>query len=664
MILPTLLLIALLASGLLYNLDKKQAFAGVKIEQLQEMVDWNRDVNFEEAKKNLRLAKEINQEKRRRKQLKDAGVSEEEITKIIQNERLARANGGRLPLSQNNKTSNNDDANNDENDENNDNDEENESVWLTDKPSKKAKKQSKDSEGVIINGEKMPSGSNAEMIKNQQQATHRQNIDNQQASNVEAQDDKNDYENNKNNNNNYAFTEKTTYDYVLQQKPVESNKPQRDAVYNDIEGLSEQSYDDFELSRMIKKAGENANNPQHFAVFAKEVAKIANKQNTTNNSDVEVEIPQMNYDNEDELFANSAINRKQYKLNNKHNNKKNNSKMYANNWVRYGGKNSKKNNQSKNVYQRLEHMYAIATEDEYNKTSNKNKLNRKITKNKNNSITNIKRTNRNANHKELYSWNSKKNTPNLNETNSNSEEMNEATNSDTEIILGKSYMTEKQAKAKQNGAPHPYRRESTDKRTQYQPQNIAQIAYDENNKHLKPAVFESHVINQVFDNLGDPNAVQIARALINKVGETDIKDEDGNTLLMHAVARKNQSLIAMLLAEGASPNAMNKEGFAPIHLASSNGDDTAIHSLMMSGANPNLKDRDGNTSLMYASKMGNANSVKLMMSLGGDPTITNISTGKTAFDFANENENPIISTLLDARTKKILRKRHPVELTR
>ena len=644
------------ASSLLYSLNGQPAIAGVKVEQLQEMIDWNRDVNFDEAKKNLRLAKEINIEKRRRKQLIDAGVSEEEVTKIIQNERLARANGGKLPLSQNNKTINSEKHNdNDEDGEDDENDNGDEDFWLTNKPSKKSgQNQPEDNDEVTINGKKMPYGSNAEMIEKKRQAKSEGDSNNTEDINVDNKAD-----------NNYTLPKKTTYDYVIQQKPL-NNKQKRDIIYNDIEGLSKQSYDDFELSRMVKKAGENANNPQHFAIFAKEVAKIANKQNITNKSDVEVEIPQINYDDENEHFNDFTANTRQYQQN------QNKSKLYANSWVRYGGKNIKKNTQSQNVYKRLENMYAVATENQPNNAHNNRSLNRKLTNDTNsNTITYYKNknhkknyiTNKNAKSSELYSFNSVKSSNSLDETNVNNEEMHEATNSDAEIVLGKSYITEKQAKAKQNGAPYPYRRESADKRTQYLPQNISQIAYDNNNKHLKPAIFESHVINQVFDNLGDPNAVQIARALINKVGETDIKDEDGNTLLMHAVARKNQSLIAMLLAEGASPNTMNKEGFAPIHLASSNGDDTAIHSLMISGANPNLKDKDGNTALMYAAKMGNANSVKLMMSLGGDPTITNLSTGRTAFDFANENENPIITTLLETRTRNMLRKRHPVELT-
>ena len=72
-------------------------------------------------------------------------------------------------------------------------------------------------------------------------------------------------------------------------------------------------------------------------------------------------------------------------------------------------------------------------------------------------------------------------------------------------------------------------------------------------------MFQSQIINDVFANLGKDNATEIARALINQVGKVDVIDADGNSLLMHSIARKNQSLTAMLLSEGANPNLLNKE---------------------------------------------------------------------------------------------------------
>ena len=151
-------------------------------------------------------------------------------------------------------------------------------------------------------------------------------------------------------------------------------------------------------------------------------------------------------------------------------------------------------------------------------------------------------------------------------------------------------------------------------------------------------MFQSQIINDVFANLGSDNATEIARALINKVGKVDVIDADGNSLLMHSIARKNQSLTAMLLSEGANPNLLNKDGFSPLHLASTNGDDIAIYYLMMAGGDPNLRDGDGNTSFMYASMTCNQQTLQMMISMGADLTAVNFANkNKSVLDYAKMN---------------------------
>ena len=75
--------------------------AEVKVSQLQEMVDWDKTSNYAEAKQVMLMAKEINKEKKRRKQLKDAGVPEAEIKRIILQERQVRENGGNISQTNN-----------------------------------------------------------------------------------------------------------------------------------------------------------------------------------------------------------------------------------------------------------------------------------------------------------------------------------------------------------------------------------------------------------------------------------------------------------------------------------------------------------------------------------------------------------------------------------
>ena len=207
---------------------------------------------------------------------------------------------------------------------------------------------------------------------------------------------------------------------------------------------------------------------------------------------------------------------------------------------------------------------------------------------------------------------------------------------DIEIVKNK--YTEGQLIAKQIGAPQPVFRIKKNYNTQVSPQNISQVQYDKNNKHLEPVMFQSQIINDVFANLGKDNATEIARALINQVGKVDVIDADGNSLLMHSIARKNQSLTAMLLSEGANPNLLNKDGFSPLHLASTNGDDIAIYYLMMAGGDPNLRDGDGNTSLMYASMTCNQQTLQMMVSMGADLTAVNFANkNKSVLDYAKMN---------------------------
>ena len=563
------------------------AYAGIEILKMNEIVDWDKASNYAEAKQIMQMAKEINHEKRRRKQLRDAGVPEEEIKKIIRNERIAKMNNNVLTqdkqkdkkiLNNNNRA----DDNEEESDENvkNDSDRNN---------GNRMEKRDEEGNNTIINNY----DTYGSVEKQNNQIHKRINFE-----------DRNDDDND-------------VIDLSIVPKvPTLEHRNYPSINYNAVQG----GYDDFELSRMLQKAGENANNPQHFAIFAKEVAKIANgkkKEKILPIPDIE------EYIEDDDLYATLGRSGKHYATNRNKNRGVNYFYKNKNNNGRYKKDNNYKTN--------LHNLYATAQEEFEKKKNNVGE--------KNTSKKQIR-----------YA---------LGEDDKNNTDENIV---NQEIVLNTNRISKKQIDAKNLGAPHPTKRTDNNHLKQYQPQNISQIAYDKNNKHLQPVVFEKHIIDQVFDNLGSDNAIPLARALINKFGKTDIADDDGNTLLMHAVARKNQSLIAMLLAEGASPNVLNKEGFAPIHLASSNGDNIAVHSLMMSGGNPNLMDNSGNTPLMYATKMCDSGSVKMMMALGGDPNIINKSTGKTAMDFAYENENPMMHELLESEAKKLNNKRKPINL--
>ena len=368
---------------------------------------------------------------------------------------------------------------------------------------------------------------------------------------------------------------------------------------------------DFKLHRMLQKIDKNINNSQSFALFTKEAAKIAYKKP----KELTLEMPNIK-----ESFSK---------------NKKN--------------ENLFNNNINANVYNnKLHNIYAVAE-----KMAEKKEYTVKDRKNAE-TYNNFKKNSSNKENKDTQSKLRNSSEDDVKPTDDGLSEDFEDNSDDN--------LEKKQIYAKNIGAPYPLKRSGNHYMTQYNPQNISQVVYDKNNKHLIPATFKEHVIEDVIENLGSNNAVNLARALIDKFGNVDVTDKDGNTLLMHAVAHKDQSLISMLLSEGASPNAINKDGFAPIHLAASNGDNDSVYSLMISGGNPNLPDLNGNTPLMYASKMCNSDSVNIMILLGGDPELINSINGSTAYDFANENKNPNIYKILKSASKKIYGKKKSINL--
>ena len=656
-----------------------KSYSKVKVEKLDGVLDWEKQSNYAEAEELMKIAKDINKEKRRRKQLRDAGLSKDEISRIIKNERLAKLNNNNINIQSNSGVNS-----------------------QADQYQQPVEQQSTQNQ-QFANQNQQIQPNNANILNNNNQiANNYQNVgdfyhngnnfqqnvnQNTNQSNggvainpnyqninqpniVYSQNNFNGSSNNKKNNvyenanrnavsnlsNTYANVYASANEYVDDDKkkdtqnarevdltirpPIAKVRLQNDNEKPIIKDNKNNSYNDFELSRMVHKVANNLNNPEDFAIYAKEFSKIANGKRQE-----ELSVPEMRkvvivsideYDDVDEDVEYFSDNTDRFY-------KKTSNDGYAKNSM-----NSKKNSK-KNKYQpNLANLYATNVEyDNYTK-KNKSKKNNKQNKNGEKYLTNEE-------HRIFYA-----NDDNDNENDENSDVY---TMDEDEIEYEQSLVSEKQVRAKDVGVQYPVKREKNTHKTQYQPQNIAQIAYDKNNKHLQPIVFENHIVNQVFDNLGSEDAIPLARALINKVGKTDIADEDGNTLLMHAVARHNQSLIAMLLAEGANPNTLNNDGFSPLHLAASNGDNTAIYSLMMGGGNPNVRDKDGNTSLMYAAKMCNEQSIKMMMSLGGDPTIVNKSTGRTAMDFAGENDNPYVLPLLEIQTKKLRQNKNPVNLT-
>ncbi|MBK6510722.1 MAG: ankyrin repeat domain-containing protein [Haliea sp.] len=93
----------------------------------------------------------------------------------------------------------------------------------------------------------------------------------------------------------------------------------------------------------------------------------------------------------------------------------------------------------------------------------------------------------------------------------------------------------------------------------------------------------------------------------------------------YAAADGNAAEVSRLLAEGASPNVQDDNGWTPAHFAAQAGSLECMSALLAAGADPALADSYGNTVLwraVFASK-GEGKLTRALRAAGADPRVTN-----------------------------------------
>ena len=83
--------------------------------------------------------------------------------------------------------------------------------------------------------------------------------------------------------------------------------------------------------------------------------------------------------------------------------------------------------------------------------------------------------------------------------------------------------------------------------------------------------------------LGEHN---IAKILIERGANVNLKDGDGNTPLINATYHVHASLVELLLKNGADPNGSNTATFTPLHHAAGNDNERIAQALLEAGADP------------------------------------------------------------------------------
>jgi len=86
------------------------------------------------------------------------------------------------------------------------------------------------------------------------------------------------------------------------------------------------------------------------------------------------------------------------------------------------------------------------------------------------------------------------------------------------------------------------------------------------------------------------NQVEIARLLLEKGANVNLKNKRGETALHLAVLKSNFELARIVIENGADVNLRNYEGYSALHAAAATFNEEMVKMLIDSGANVNVKD--------------------------------------------------------------------------
>ena len=150
-----------------------------------------------------------------------------------------------------------------------------------------------------------------------------------------------------------------------------------------------------------------------------------------------------------------------------------------------------------------------------------------------------------------------------------------------------------------------------------------------------------------------PNTLKV---LLDAGADVNARNKRQRTPLMYAVNNaKSASLVSELLAAGADVNAGDKRGLTALHFTVNDEDETShdladIAKLLLdAGANKEARLERGLSALMMAGEFNKPKVARVLVDFGASLNSTHRSSGKSALDFALENSNAeVISVLRSA----------------
>jgi ankyrin repeat protein len=136
-------------------------------------------------------------------------------------------------------------------------------------------------------------------------------------------------------------------------------------------------------------------------------------------------------------------------------------------------------------------------------------------------------------------------------------------------------------------------------------------------------------------------------------GIVDTKDGEGNTALIIAINRSDETWTGFLLNKGADPNVGGKGGDTPLISAARVGFTQAVQWLLGVGAKVDAANRMGETPLIIAVQQRELPVVRLLLDAGANPDRPDAAAGYSARDYATRDPRArdILKAIEDKKAK-------------
>ena len=155
-------------------------------------------------------------------------------------------------------------------------------------------------------------------------------------------------------------------------------------------------------------------------------------------------------------------------------------------------------------------------------------------------------------------------------------------------------------------------------------------------------------LNGILFNASENGCDDLAKLLLKEGASLQARDREANTPLSRAARAGHASLVELYATNGGELDERNLKGSTPLFLAVENNRTAIVELLLTLGAKPDIPGRSQLTPLAAAAFNGNAKIVDVLVSKGADPNTADV-TGKTPILYAAARGfQPIVERLLKA----------------